>query len=136
MAATSARRALLVVAVVVCTLQLARDAASLRWCARQDQEGPTGVTELEQCNALVAMLNKAKLSLDPDSVPIPDDIELNTFTCVESETCETSALKDGEADLTVMLGFDQYRCAGPRAPLSRRARPPSAAEAPAPARLR
>ena len=106
-AGSTVRRALLV-AVILCTLELARDAECLKWCARTDEEGPTGVTELEQCNSLVTMLNKAKLALDPAVVPIPGDIEQNTFTCVESDTCETTALKDGDADLTVMSGLDQY----------------------------
>ena len=81
---------------------------SIKWCARRGVSY-NGVTELQQCNKLVAVLNDAKLSLDPSQVPT--SLTESTFTCTESTRCETTALKDGEADL-VMLDAKKQHAAG------------------------
>ena len=83
---------------------------AIRWCARKGASY-NGVSELEQCNKLVAILNNASTKLN--STLIPETIQDSIFTCVESDLCESIALKVdvNAADLVVHDARLQYKAA-------------------------
>ena len=78
---------------------------SIKWCAREDVSFQ-GVTELQQCNSLVSLLNNEAKAMLNDTL-IPSSLEENTFTCVASSHC-ARALRDGEADLVMMDAKTQH----------------------------
>ena len=94
--------------IVALLLVSAAPAMSIKWCVREGVSFQD-TTEMQQCSILASMINKAVLTLDPSIVP--SEIEKNTFTCVESSECETTALTDGKADLVVLKAKEQYRAA-------------------------